>query len=105
MCIRDRFVAERGRGATLNGAPIRVSPTACMAESLLGTSYPNDIRGAVVAGRAADVVGIAGAEEALRHAGGGGHPDRSAVEGRSAAALGHEQLVAARIVDHSQREG
>jgi myo-inositol-1(or 4)-monophosphatase len=40
------FVAERGRGATLNGAPVRVSPTPRMAESLLGTSYPNDIRAA-----------------------------------------------------------
>ena len=40
------FVAERGRGATLNDAPIRVSTTPRMAESLLGTSYPNDIRGA-----------------------------------------------------------
>jgi myo-inositol-1(or 4)-monophosphatase len=39
-------VAERGRGATLNDAPIRVSTTPRMAESLLGTSYPNDIRGA-----------------------------------------------------------
>jgi myo-inositol-1(or 4)-monophosphatase len=40
------FVAERGRGATLNGAPVRVSTTPVLAESLLGTSYPNDIRGA-----------------------------------------------------------
>jgi myo-inositol-1(or 4)-monophosphatase len=40
------FVAERGRGATCNGEPIRVSTTPRMAESLLGTSYPNDIRGA-----------------------------------------------------------
>ncbi len=39
----ELFVAERGRGATLNGAPIRVSPTPRMAVSLLGTSYPNDI--------------------------------------------------------------
>ena len=40
------FVAERGRGATLNGAPVRVSTTPRMAESLLGTSYPNDVRAA-----------------------------------------------------------
>jgi myo-inositol-1(or 4)-monophosphatase len=40
------FVAERGRGATLNGAPVRVSATPRMAESLVGTSYPNDIRAA-----------------------------------------------------------
>ncbi len=40
------FVAERGRGATLNGTAVRVSATPVLAESLLGTSYPNDIRGA-----------------------------------------------------------
>ncbi|HKA62073.1 MAG TPA: inositol monophosphatase family protein [Methylomirabilota bacterium] len=38
------FVAERGRGATLNGARLRVSTTPVLGESLLGTSYPNDIR-------------------------------------------------------------
>jgi myo-inositol-1(or 4)-monophosphatase len=38
------FVAERGRGATLNGARLRVSGTPVLGESLLGTSYPNDIR-------------------------------------------------------------
>ena len=38
------FVAERGRGATLNGARLRVSATPVLGESLLGTSYPNDIR-------------------------------------------------------------
>ena len=37
------FVAERGRGATLNGAPLRVSAAPRLAESLLGTSYPNDL--------------------------------------------------------------
>jgi len=40
------FVAERGRGATVNGAPLRVSGTSSLAESLLGTSYPNDLRAA-----------------------------------------------------------
>jgi myo-inositol-1(or 4)-monophosphatase len=40
------FVAERGRGASLNGAPLRVSATPTLAESLLGTSYPNDLRAA-----------------------------------------------------------
>jgi myo-inositol-1(or 4)-monophosphatase len=39
----ERFVAERGRGATLNGAPIRVSATATLRESLLGTGYQYDI--------------------------------------------------------------
>jgi myo-inositol-1(or 4)-monophosphatase len=38
------FVAERGRGATLNGAPLRVSATPTLDVSLLGTSYPNDLR-------------------------------------------------------------
>ncbi|HKW91910.1 MAG TPA: inositol monophosphatase family protein [Methylomirabilota bacterium] len=37
------FVAERGRGATLNDAPLRVSGTSDLAASLLGTSYPNDL--------------------------------------------------------------
>ena len=40
------FVAERGRGASLNGDPLRVSGTASLGASLLGTSYPNDLRGA-----------------------------------------------------------
>jgi myo-inositol-1(or 4)-monophosphatase len=40
------FVAERGRGATLNGARLRVSATPTLGESLLGTSYPNDLRAA-----------------------------------------------------------
>jgi len=40
------FVAERGRGATLNGAPLRVSATPALGLSLLGTSYPNDLRAA-----------------------------------------------------------
>jgi myo-inositol-1(or 4)-monophosphatase len=39
----ELFVAERGRGATLNGTPLRVSTTATLGESLLGTSHPNDI--------------------------------------------------------------
>jgi myo-inositol-1(or 4)-monophosphatase len=40
------FVAERGRGASLNGARLRVSATPALAESLLGTSYPNDLSAA-----------------------------------------------------------
>jgi myo-inositol-1(or 4)-monophosphatase len=40
------FVAERGRGTTLNGAPLRVSTTPALELSLLGTSYPNDLRAA-----------------------------------------------------------
>ena len=38
------FVAERGRGATLNCAPLRVSTTATLGESLLSTGYQYDIR-------------------------------------------------------------
>jgi myo-inositol-1(or 4)-monophosphatase len=38
------FVAERGRGATVNGAPLRVSSTATLGESLLSTGYQYDIR-------------------------------------------------------------
>jgi myo-inositol-1(or 4)-monophosphatase len=38
------FVAERGRGATVNGAPLAVSATATLAESLVSTGYQYDIR-------------------------------------------------------------
>ena len=38
------FVAEHGRGATLNGAPLRVSTTASLEVSLLSTGYQYDIR-------------------------------------------------------------
>ena len=38
------FVAERGRGATLDGEPLRVSATATLGESLLSTGYQYDIR-------------------------------------------------------------
>ncbi len=38
------FVAERGRGATVNGAALNVSPTATLGESLLSTGYQYDIR-------------------------------------------------------------
>src|SRR5881628_1874328 len=40
----ELFVAERGRGATLNDAPIRVSATASLDESLLATGFPYKIR-------------------------------------------------------------
>lgn len=42
--LDECFVAERGRGATLNGEPIRVSTTAALSESLLATGFPYDIR-------------------------------------------------------------
>lgn len=41
------FVAERGRGAWLNGHPLHVSATPRLHESLLGTGFPVDIRTAV----------------------------------------------------------
>ena len=38
----ELFVAERGRGATLNGRPIRVSEVATLGESLLASGFPYD---------------------------------------------------------------
>jgi myo-inositol-1(or 4)-monophosphatase len=40
----EYYTAEAGGGATLNGRPIRVSPTASLAMSLLGTGFPYDLR-------------------------------------------------------------
>src|SRR3989449_11332591 len=40
----ELFVGERGRGATLNDAPIRVSATASLDASLLATGFPYNIR-------------------------------------------------------------
>ena len=40
----ELFVAERGGGATLNDAPIRVSATKTLGESLLVTGFPYTIR-------------------------------------------------------------
>jgi myo-inositol-1(or 4)-monophosphatase len=43
--IRDEcFKAERGKGATLNGEPIRVSRASTLVESLLVTGFSYDIR-------------------------------------------------------------
>jgi myo-inositol-1(or 4)-monophosphatase len=43
--IRDEcFSAERGRGAWLNGSPIRVSLESNLGQSLLTTGFPYDIR-------------------------------------------------------------
>ena len=41
---RECYVAERGRGATLDGVPLRVSATPALGQSLLGTGYQYDIR-------------------------------------------------------------
>jgi len=42
--LRELFVAERGEGAFLNGAPIHVSSTTKLAQSLLTTGFPYTIR-------------------------------------------------------------
>jgi myo-inositol-1(or 4)-monophosphatase len=43
--LRDEyFCAEAGRGATLNGEPIHVSPTSDLIHSLLVTGFPYDLR-------------------------------------------------------------
>jgi myo-inositol-1(or 4)-monophosphatase len=39
---RERFVAQRGQGATLNGRPIQVSATETLIESLVETGFPYD---------------------------------------------------------------
>jgi myo-inositol-1(or 4)-monophosphatase len=41
---RETFTAERGRGVQLNGAPLAVSTTKRLDESLLATGFPYDIR-------------------------------------------------------------
>lgn len=40
----DLFAAEKGRGATLNGKPIRVSETGSLADSLIVTGFPYDFK-------------------------------------------------------------
>ena len=40
---RELFTAERGRGAFLNGAPIRVSRAGALIDSMLVTGFPYDI--------------------------------------------------------------
>ncbi len=42
--LDEMFVAEKGRGAFLNGRKIRVSNTMKLSESLLATGFPYDIR-------------------------------------------------------------
>ncbi len=41
---RETFIAERGRGAYLDGTPLAVSATKTLNESLLVTGFPYDIR-------------------------------------------------------------
>jgi myo-inositol-1(or 4)-monophosphatase len=40
---RELFTAERGAGAFLNGAPLRVSATGALLDSLLVTGFPYDV--------------------------------------------------------------
>jgi myo-inositol-1(or 4)-monophosphatase len=40
----EMYLAEHGKGATLNGLPIRVSAASTLIESLLVTGFPYDIR-------------------------------------------------------------
>jgi myo-inositol-1(or 4)-monophosphatase len=42
--LDELFVAERGRGATVNDRPLTVSTTASLDESLLATGFPYNIR-------------------------------------------------------------
>jgi myo-inositol-1(or 4)-monophosphatase len=41
---RELFTAERGQGAWLNGAPMRVSPTPTLIDSLLCTGFPYSVQ-------------------------------------------------------------
>ncbi|AMV71717.1 inositol monophosphatase family protein [Desulfuromonas carbonis] len=40
--FEELYVAERGRGATLNGKPLQVSPTRELDQALLATGFPYD---------------------------------------------------------------
>jgi myo-inositol-1(or 4)-monophosphatase len=40
----EMFIAERGKGAALNGKPMRISATKTLSESLLGTGFPSHKR-------------------------------------------------------------
>lgn len=41
---QERFLAEKGRGATLNGRPIHVSKASSLSQSLMVTGFPYDRR-------------------------------------------------------------
>jgi myo-inositol-1(or 4)-monophosphatase len=41
-CLDELFVAERGRGATLNGRPIHVSDVAELRQAMVATGFPYD---------------------------------------------------------------
>lgn len=50
---RELFTAERGRGACLNGVPIRVSSAYDLVDALLVTGFPYDVHG-----RVEEIVGL-----------------------------------------------
>src|SRR5581483_3068494 len=52
----ELFAAERGRGAFLNGRPIRVSSTAALVDAMLVTGFPYDVHE-----RVDEIVGLFGA--------------------------------------------
>lgn len=49
--LRETFAAERGKGATLNGQPVRVSDTALLADSLISSGFHYDVDARVANGR------------------------------------------------------
>src|SRR4051812_11161643 len=53
---RELFTAERGRGAFLNGAPLRISDAKMLVDALLVTGFPYDVHQ-----QAAGLVGMFGA--------------------------------------------
>jgi myo-inositol-1(or 4)-monophosphatase len=53
---RELFTAERGRGAFLNGAPLKISSTTNLVDALLVTGFPYDVHQ-----QGADLVGLFGA--------------------------------------------
>ena len=53
---RELFTAERGRGAFLNGRPLRVSPAAQLLDAVLVTGFPYDVHT-----RVDEIVGLFGA--------------------------------------------
>src|SRR5207253_7118835 len=53
---RELFTAERGRGACLNGEPIRVSRTGELVDAMLVTGFPYDVHD-----RVDEIVGLFGA--------------------------------------------
>ena len=53
---RELFTAERGRGAYLNGTPLRISDTSALLDALLVTGFPYDVHK-----HRAELVGLFGA--------------------------------------------